>query len=124
MMKPLALCLLSVGLTGCNAVSNTAGALGLGNATPFRTTLERDGVRYRARVAADPEDKREMSIFVTPVATNPEAAVSTASFAANRYCILVYGGSDKVWTLGPDTPVEQLPIEDDTATLRGRCTQR
>lgn len=124
MTRVLVLCIAIAGLSACNAVRNTAGAIGVGSSTPFRTVLDKDGVRYRAQVKAGEDDRRDMAISVSPFATDPEAALSTASFAANRYCILVYGGSDKTWTVGPDAPVDQLAIDDDTATLLGRCTQR
>lgn len=124
MGRAILIALLLVGLSGCALTRNAAGSLGLGKSAANRTVVEADGVEYRARVNTDAEDKRDMSITVTPAAGNPEAAVSAGVYQATRYCILTYGGSDKEWTVGPDTPIESLPITDDTLTLQGRCTQR
>lgn len=108
----------------CGAVRNTAGALGFGQAAANRTQLEDNGIRYRARTSAERDDKRSFTATASPVAPDPEGAVDAAVYQATRYCILTYGGSDTEWITGPDTPVEELPIEDNTVSLTGRCTQK
>ncbi len=61
---------------------------------------------------------------VSPVAVDPDGAREAGRYQATRYCLLTYGGSDKEWTIGPDLPIEELPVDGDTLTLQGRCTQR
>lgn len=111
-------------LASCGVVRNTAGAIGVGGSATNRTDVEEDGVRFRARTTAEREDKRDFAATASPFAINPEGAVRAARYQATRYCILTYGGSDTEWVVGPDTPLDQLTIVDDTVTLEGRCTQK
>ena len=111
-------------VASCGVVRNTAGAIGVGGASANRTSVEQDGVRFRARTTADREDRRNFAATATPFALNPEGSVNAARYQATRYCILTYGGSDTEWFIGPDTPLDQLSIVDDTVTLEGRCTQK
>ena len=124
MTRLLILGLVLLSVAGCSRIQGAAGALGVGNANANRAQVEREGVRYRARAHAESEDKRDFAITVTPVAVNPEGAIEVGRYAATRYCLLTFGGSDKDWTSGPDKPIEELAVSDDTVTLLGRCTQR
>jgi hypothetical protein len=110
----------ALALSGCGLVRNSP----IGAAGPNRTTFEAAGVTFRARSSADPEDSRNFQVFARPHAVNPEGAVQAARHQATRYCILTFGGSDIEWGVGPDTPLSEVPVEEDEVVLSGRCTQR
>lgn len=124
MTRLILLCLVALGLTACSKLQGAAGAVGVGSASVNRAQVEIDGVRYKAKAKADGEDKRMFAVTVTPLGANPDNALEVGSYEATRYCLLTYGGSEKEWLLGPDTPLSQLPISDNSVTLTGRCTQR
>jgi len=124
MTRLILLCALALSLTACSKLQGAAGAVGVGSGSAKRAHLEIDGVRYKAKAKADSDDKREFAVTVTPFGGNPEAALKAGRYEATRYCLLTYGGSEKEWILGPDTPLSQLPISDNSVTITGRCTQR
>lgn len=116
--------LLATSLSACGVARNVGSSIGLGQGASNRTTVEDDGVRYRAKTSADRDDRRNFSVTVTPVSADPEGALNAGEYQATRYCLLTFGGSDKEWTIGPDTPLDQLPVDGNTLTMQGRCTQR
>ncbi len=123
-MRIVVLLALILGLASCGLARNVGGRLGFGSGSATRAAVESEGIRFRARASANREDRRSFVVSASPFAANPEASVAAARYQATRYCLLTYGGSDAEWTIGPDTPVDQLPVTDDTVTLQGRCTQR
>ena len=123
-MRIFILLVLITGIAGCSVLRSGAGRLGIGSGSARKANVEVDGTRYRARAIASKADRRDITVTVTPVATNPEAALDAARYQATRYCLLTYGGSDTVWTVGPDQSLAQLPVVNDSVTLQGRCTQR
>lgn len=124
MIRLSLMCALALSLTACSKLQGAAGAVGVGSGSANRSHLEIDGVRYKAKTKADSADKRDFAVTATPLGANPDAAIEAAEYQATRYCLLTYGGSDKDWVQGPDTPLSQLPISDNSVTLSGRCTQR
>ena len=118
--------LLMTMLASCGAIRNTAGALGVGSGSgnAKRTQVEVNDRRFRARATPDRDDARAFTVTVTPVAIDPDAALRTGRYQATRYCLLTFGGSDTEWINGPDTPLSDLPLDGDSVTLSGRCTQR
>ncbi len=124
MLRIFLLGILMLTLASCGLIRNTAGSLGVGRASASRAQVEINDTRFRARAHPEAEDKRSFAVTVSPVAVDPTAAMEAGRYQATRYCLLTYGGSDTDWTIGPDTPLSQLPVADDTATLRGRCTHR
>ena len=81
--------------------------------------------RVRVRASLDKgNDKRDFTVSVSPFASASEQALEAAYYKAASYCLKTYGGSDIAWTVGPDQPVDELPVMDDTVTLEGRCAQR
>ena len=120
----LAAALILSSTASCGVVRNTAGAIGLGQASATRSRVEEDGVRYRARATASRQNPRDFTVTVSPFAANPEGAVEAGRYQATRYCLLTFGGSDTEWEIGPDTPLEELPVDGDDLTLTGRCTQK
>ena len=111
-------------LASCGVARNVGGALGVGSASAKRTSVEINDRRYRARSSADREDRRKFSVTVSPATVDPEAALEAGRYQATRYCLLTFGGSDTDWIIGPDTPLSEIPLDGDTFTLSGRCTQR
>lgn len=116
--------LMLVGLSGCGLVRNTAGAVGFGSGSATRASAEIDGQRYRSRASATREDRRAFTVTVSPVTADPTAAIEVGRWQANRYCLLTFGGSDKDWLIGPETPPENLVVEDGKLVFTGRCTHR
>lgn len=123
MTRLVVLLLMIVSVSACSRISGTFDRIGIGRGAGKAQT-EVDGVRYKARLNTDSEDRRSMTITVTPVATNPGAALEAGRYEATKYCLKNYGGSVTTWTYGPDTPVEDLVVTDDTITLTGRCSKR
>jgi len=124
MKKILLLMTIAFCLSSCGVARNVGSTLGVGKASSNRTTVENDGIRYRARASATREDRRNFIVTVSPVAQNPEGALEAGRYQATRYCLLTFGGSDTDWTIGPETPISEIPIEGKTLTLTGRCTQK
>jgi hypothetical protein len=123
MTRLVVLLLMVVSVSACSRIAGTFDRIGIGRGGANQQTVV-DGVRYKARLKADNEDRRMITITVTPVATNPQAALEAGRFEATKYCLRTYGGSETMWTYGPETPVENLVITDDTITLTGRCSKR
>ena len=44
--------------------------------------------------------------------------VARGRYRATVYCLRRFGSSETAWAIGPDTPLDQLPITDDSVTLR------
>jgi len=114
---------LLAGTGACSRIGDGLDRIGFGGGAKRAQTVF-DGVRFRSRLSTDSDDKRAMTITVTPFAVNPEAALEAGRYKATVYCLRTYGGSDTEWQVGPDTPLDALPVTDDTITLRGRCIQR
>ena len=123
-MRIFVLIALVLTLTACSRVQGGLGRLGVGSGAAKRTQVEIDGTRFKARANTSSGDKRLIDITVTPVAVNPDAAREAGRYEATKYCLLTFGGSDTEWIIGPDLPIDELPVDGDTLTLQGRCTQR
>ena len=79
---------------------------------------------YRSRLDIDGEARRDLTITVRPFRADPEMALEAGRYRATVYCLRRFGSSETAWAIGPDTPLDQLPITDDSVTLRGSCTAR
>ena len=113
-LRPLLACAVIGALVACTGADEE------GN--PRRPSFE--GIVFKARLSAEREDKRAFVITVSPASANPGAALEAGRYESVKYCLLSFGASAADWTVGPDTPVDQLRIVDDTITLSGRCTER
>lgn len=82
-----------------------------------------DGFLYKAK--AGPVDKKvsraDFTTTVWEVSQSLEGARQAGRYEATKYCIKEYGSSKVAWSVGPDTPPENLRIVDDTLTFAGRC---
>ncbi|WP_425049900.1 hypothetical protein [Psychromarinibacter sp. S121] len=114
-----------VALAGCGVARNVGGAVGIGSASPRGANrLEVNGVTYRSKLDISGDARRDLTITVRPFRANPETALEAGRYRATVYCLRKFGSSETAWTVGPDTPIDQLPITDDSVTLRGTCTAR
>jgi len=82
-----------------------------------------DGYLYKAK--ARPVDKKvsraDFTATVWEVSQSLEGARQAGRYEGTKYCIAQYGSSRVKWSVGPDTPPENLRIVDDTLTFAGRC---
>lgn len=85
---------------------------------------EFDGLRFSAKLTSTRDNPRDFTIVISPASANVAAAQEAGRYEATKYCLQTFGGSDTVWTLGPDLPVDQVRLVGDTITMTGRCTQR
>jgi hypothetical protein len=82
-----------------------------------------DGQFFRASIDTDRATRDQFTVTARPVSASLIGAREAARYEATVYCVNRYGRSDIIWTVGPDSPDEQLPISNDTLTLQGRCPQ-
>lgn len=81
-----------------------------------------DGAAFRGKAAAiDKADRRAFTASVSPASATIDGAIEAARYEGTKYCIENYGTSAIAWTVGPDTPRENLVIEGDTLTFQGAC---
>jgi len=82
-----------------------------------------DGAYFRAK--ASPVDKKvtlaDFTTTVWGVSKSLDGARKAGGYEGTKYCIAQYGTSRINWSVGPDTPVENLRIIDDTLSFAGRC---
>lgn len=84
-----------------------------------------DGKVYPARVDAPRADRRDMTITVRRADQGLAGALQAGRHAATAYCVQFYGNSAVEWTVGPQSPAEDLRLTEDGALiLRGRCIGR
>ncbi|WP_179378463.1 hypothetical protein [Jannaschia marina] len=123
---------LVVGATLALAGCGTLGSLSSGASGPFSgggglrgSQSEIAGIRFRTRVSAVSEDNRSFQTVTRGAGRSLSAAAEAGRVEAVEYCIRRFGGSDIVWTAGPDREVEQIPLDDSGAlVLTGTCVTR
>lgn len=122
---PIALLLLAAtALAGCSTARNIAGAVTPAASAKGPNSVTINDTRFRSRLQIDGPEKRELTITVSPVAQDPEAAQEAGRYRATYYCLRRFGSSETDWLVGPDVPVEELAISGDSITLEGRCAAR
>lgn len=122
-MRTFCLALAVVGVSSCGLFQGDKDTVEVRSDGDSPESVEVREVRVRASLAKE-KDRRDFTVKVSPFVAIPEQALESGRFKAISYCLGTYGGSDIKWTAGPDHPVEELPVHDDTVTLRGRCIQR
>lgn len=109
-----ALCLLL--LASCGVRERFFGSSGQGVAAvalPYRTSLQRG------------EDRRDFSVRVQrAVGATLEEIRESARFAATRYCLTTFGGSEVDWTLDAAGGDWAVLAEGDSLIVSGRCVSR
>ena len=80
-----------------------------------------EGEFYRAKLKKVDRQLDVFTVAVQPVSKSLTGAVQAGEYEAVAYCVNTFGSSDIAWTVGPDTPEGQLPIDGDTLLMQGQC---
>ena len=82
-----------------------------------------DGYRYKAKAAAIDKkvSRADFTATIFAVSQSLAGAREAGRYEGTKYCIKEYGSSKIEWAVGPDTPVENYQIVDDTLTFSGVC---
>ena len=108
------------GLTsGVSGLFDRNGAGGLRGAP-----TEFGGVRFRTRMTIESEDRRAFATATTGRGPATDAA-EAGRVRAVEYCLRRFGGSNIVWSVGPESaPVSHLRDDRGALILRGVCVTR
>lgn len=97
-----------VGLAACNANDDSRVAF--------------DGFYFKAKSKRISDDRARFVVTVPKVSNSLDGARAAAEYEGTVYCLSNFFGTSRVkWDVGPETPVEQLVISDDTLTYQGEC---
>jgi hypothetical protein len=113
-------------LPGCARVASVTGGLFGGGGGGLRSApQEVEGVRFRSRVQAARESRRDFVVTTRRAARAPAQALEAGRVEGIRYCLTRFGGSEIAWREGPDRPVEAVALTENGALMmRGRCVSR
>ena len=99
---------LALSLAGCN--SNDV------NRTAF------DGVYFKAKSKRISDDYKQFIVSVHKASLSLDGAREAAEYEGTKYCLSNFLGTSRIkWTVGPETPPEQLVLTDDILTYQGEC---
>ncbi|WP_232825504.1 hypothetical protein [Albibacillus kandeliae] len=110
----------STALVAGLAVALTA----LGGCSTFQDKENRilfDGINFRTKSKRIDDDWSRFTVTVPNVSRSLTGALEAGDYEGTRYCVTNFGTSRIKWTVGPDTPPQQLPINKDDLTLSGEC---
>ncbi|KIN64694.1 hypothetical protein Z946_3586 [Sulfitobacter noctilucicola] len=96
----------------------------LGGCANSKNRLAFDGQYFRTKVAKVDGQRDIFTVRIRDVSRSLDGAREAGRHAGVSYCVKNYGDSDITWSVGPDTPPEQLQISDDTLVFQGICPQR
>lgn len=80
-----------------------------------------DGHYFRTKVAKVDKQRHVFTVRIRDVAQSLDGARMAGHHEGVAYCVENYGSSDIAWDVGPDTPVDQLQIVDNTLVFQGVC---
>ena len=80
-----------------------------------------EGKYYPASIEKNKDDRRAFNIQVRDAALGIDGAREAGRYQATKYCIAQYGNSYVDWTVGPDTPADQLTTKDGSLFFAGSC---
>lgn len=83
-----------------------------------------DGKFFRTKVVKVDGQSDVFTVRIRDVARSLDGAREAGRHAGTSHCVEKYGNSDIDWSVGPDTPPEQLQILDDSLLFQGVCPQR
>lgn len=87
--------------------------------------IQFEGYGFRAKASAVDRDTRHLfTVSIRDVSRSLEGARAAGLYYGTEYCINLYGSSDITWSVGPDTPAEELRLVDDTLVYEGACPTR
>ena len=81
------------------------------------------GVTFAGDAKALSGDRASFVSTAGPASASLEGAIGGARFEGTKYCIDYLGTSDIAWTVGPDAPAAQIPVQDDEVRLSGTCLE-
>lgn len=99
------------------------GACVLAACTDSRNRIPFDGQFFRTKVAKVDKQRGVFTVTIRDVSRSLDGAREAGRHAGNAYCVELFGSSKIAWSVGPDTPPEELTIIDDTLTFQGVCPQ-
>lgn len=82
-----------------------------------------DGVFYNGKLTSSGNDRQNFVATISPVSEGLEGAIEAGRYEGTKHCIENYGTSTIDWTLGPDSPRDQLRPQGDTLTFQGTCVE-
>ena len=80
-----------------------------------------DGHYFRTKVKTVDRQLDQFTVQIRNVSQSLEGARQAGRFAGVEHCVGNFGSSDIIWTVGPETPAQNLQIVDDTLIFRGTC---
>ena len=92
--------------------------------TDSKNRIPFDGQYFRTKVSKVDGQREVSTVRIRDVARSLDGAREAGRHAGNAYCIENFGSSEIAWSVGPDTPPEELRIEDNTLTFAGICPTR
>ena len=107
--------------TICTTFALTLGLLA--GCTDSKNQLAFDGQYFRTKVAKVDKQRDVFTVRIRDVARSLDGAREAGRHAGTAYCVENYGSSKINWSVGPDTPPEQLQIVDNTLVFQGVCPQ-
>ncbi|MCB1343583.1 MAG: hypothetical protein KDK24_21455 [Pseudooceanicola sp.] len=96
-------------------------ALGACGTAKSKRTLF-DGFYFKSKVKRLDDDYSRFIVSIQNASQSVDAAIQAGEYFGTRYCLETGLGTSRIkWRVGPETPVEQLVIVDDTLTFEGEC---
>lgn len=83
-----------------------------------------DGQYFRAKAKKVDKTRHAFTVRVRDVSRSLEGAIEAGRHEGISYCVDNFGSSAIEWTVGPDTPPEELQITDNTLVFQGVCPHR
>lgn len=80
-----------------------------------------DGKFYNARLKSERSERQTFTVTVSDAAKGLAGAKEAARHRAIKHCIRHYGSSVIDWTVGPETPDDQLRLDNGGLTFAGNC---
>ena len=80
-----------------------------------------DGHFFRTKVKKVDRQLDVFTVNIRDVSQSLDGAREAGEFAGIEYCVGLFGSSEIEWEVGPDTPAEELVIQDNTLVFKGKC---
>ncbi|MEW9919163.1 hypothetical protein AB2B41_06090 [Marimonas sp. MJW-29] len=96
----------------------------LAGCTDSKNRIAFDGQYFRAKASKVDNTRHAFTVRVRDVSRSLDGAIAAGRHEGISYCVNNFGSSDIEWTVGPDTPPEQLQITDNTLVFQGVCPHR
>ncbi|MEP5732511.1 MAG: hypothetical protein ABJL67_24435 [Sulfitobacter sp.] len=91
--------------------------------TDRKNRLQFDGHFFRTKVSKVDGQRDVIQVRIRDVAKSLDGAREAGRHAGISYCVKNYGSSKIAWSVGPDTPSEELRITDNALVFQGVCPQ-